>query len=64
MKDADYAVLARLMEEANRRGVLRQFSLREKGELVGAAAYLEVNGKALYLKGAITPEAKKVGGMV
>ena len=64
LKDADYAMLARLMEEANRRGVLRQFSLWEKGELVGAAAYLEVNGQALYLKGAITPEAMKVGGMV
>ncbi|MFM2038173.1 MAG: hypothetical protein RL432_1112 [Bacteroidota bacterium] len=64
LKDADYNILARLMEEANRRGVLRQFSLREKGELVGAAAYLEVNGQVLYLKGAITPEAMKVGGMV
>jgi hypothetical protein len=64
LKDADYAMLARLMEEANRRGVLRQFSLREKGELVGAAAYLEVSGQALYLKGAIRPEAMKVGGMV
>jgi hypothetical protein len=52
------------MEEANRRGALRQFSLIEKGNLVGAAAYLEVNGQALYLKGAITPEAMKVGGMV
>ena len=64
LKDADYSILARLMEEANRRGVLRQFSLREKGELVGAAAYLEVSGQVLYLKGAITPEAMKVGGMV
>ena len=64
LKDADYNILAHLMEEANRRGVLRQFSLREKGELVGAAAYLEVNGRVLYLKGAITPEAMKVGGMV
>lgn len=64
LKDADYLILARLMEEANRRGALRQFSLREKGNLVGAAAYLEVNGQALYLKGAITPEAMKVGGMV
>ncbi|MFM7386833.1 MAG: GNAT family N-acetyltransferase [Bacteroidota bacterium] len=64
LKDADYAVLARLMVEANRRGVLRQFSLWEKGELVGAAAYLEVKGQALYVKGAITPEAMKVGGMV
>jgi hypothetical protein len=64
LKDADYSILARLMEEANRRGVLRQFSLREKGELAGAAAYLEVNGQVLYLKGAITPEAMKVGGMV
>lgn len=64
LKDADYNILARLMEEANRRGVLRQFSFREKGELVGAAAYLEVNGQVLYLKGAITPEAMKVGGMV
>jgi hypothetical protein len=64
LKDADYATMARLMEEANRRGVLRQFSLRRKGELVGAAAYLEVNGKALYLKGAITPETMKAGGMV
>ena len=64
LKDTDYATLARLMEEANRCGVLRQFSLRQKGELVGAAAYLEVNGQALYLKGAITPEAMKVGGMV
>jgi hypothetical protein len=64
LKDADYLILVRLMEEANRRGVLRQFSLFEKGELVGAAAYLEVNGQALYLKGAITPEAMKAGGMV
>jgi hypothetical protein len=64
LKDTDYATLARLMEEANRRGALRQFSLIEKGNLVGAAAYLEVNGQALYLKGAITPEAMKVGGMV
>lgn len=64
LKDADYNILAHLMEEANRRGVLRQFSLREKGELVGAAAYLEVNGQVLYMKGAITPEAMKVGGMV
>ena len=64
LKDADYNMLARLMEGANRRGVLRQFSLREKGELVGAAAYLEVSGQVLYLKGAITPEAMKVGGMV
>ncbi len=64
LKDADYNILARLMGEANRRGVLRQFSLREKGELVGAAAYLEVNGQVLYLKGSITPEAMKVGGMV
>ena len=64
LKDADYFILARLMEEANRRGYLRQFSLWEKGELVGAAAYLEVNGQVLYVKGAITPEAMKVGGMV
>lgn len=64
LKDTDYATLARLMEEANRRGALRQFSLIEKGNLVGAAAYLEVNGQALYLKGAITPEAMKAGGMV
>lgn len=64
LKDADYNILARLMGEASSHGVLRQFSLRERGELVGAAAYLEVNGKALYLKGAITPEAMKAGGMV
>jgi hypothetical protein len=64
LKDADYLILARLMAEANRRGYLRQFSLWEKGELVGAAAYLDVNGQVLYVKGAITPEAMKVGGMV
>jgi hypothetical protein len=64
LKDTDYLILAHLMEEANRRGYLRQFSLREKGELVGAAAYLEVDGQVLYLKGAITPEAMKAGGMV
>lgn len=64
LKDADYKILARLMGEANSHGVFRQFSLRERGELVGAAAYLEVNGQALYLKGAITSEAMKVGGMV
>ncbi|MEY3048950.1 MAG: hypothetical protein RL365_988 [Bacteroidota bacterium] len=64
LKDADYLMLAHLMEEANRRGYLRQFSLRNHEELVGAAAYLEVNGQVLYLKGAITPEAMKVGGMV
>jgi hypothetical protein len=64
LKDADYLLLAHLMEEANRRGYLRQFSLWNHGELVGAAAYLEVNGKVLYLKGAITPEAMKTGGMV
>ena len=64
LKDADYLILSRLMEEANGRGYLRQFSLWNKGELVGAAAYLEVNGQALYLKGAITPEAMQVGGMV
>ncbi|NDB35677.1 MAG: GNAT family N-acetyltransferase [Flavobacteriia bacterium] len=64
LKDADYLLLARLMEEANRRGCLRQFSLWKLGELVGAAAYLEVNGQALYLKGAITQEAMKAGGMV
>ena len=64
LKDADYLMLAGLMEEASRRGYLRQFSLWNKAELVGAAAYLEVNGQALYLKGAITPEAMKVGGMV
>ena len=64
LKDADYAMLARLMEEANQRGVLRQFSLVKHGELLGAAAYIEVHGQALYLKGAITAEAMKVGGMV
>ncbi len=64
LKDADYLMLAGLMEEASRRGYLRQFSLWNKAKLVGAAAYLEVNGQALYLKGAITPEAMKVGGMV
>ena len=64
LKDADYLMLAGLMEEASRRGYLRQFSLWNKAVLVGAAAYLEVNGQALYLKGAITPEAMKVGGMV
>ena len=64
LKDADYLMLAGLMEEASRRGYLRQFSLWNKAELVGAAAYLEVNGQALYLKGAITPDAMKVGGMV
>lgn len=64
LKDADYLLLARLMEEANRRGYLRQFTLWNQEEMVGAAAYLEVNGQVLYLKGAITPEAMKVGGMV
>jgi hypothetical protein len=64
LKDAEYAMLARLMEEANRRGVLRQFSLVKQGELLGAAAYIEVHGQVMYLKGAITPEAMKVGGMV
>ncbi|MFM7388444.1 MAG: hypothetical protein ACKO5L_09815 [Bacteroidota bacterium] len=34
------------------------------GKLVGVAAYLEVKGQALYVKGAITPEAMKAGGMV
>lgn len=64
LKDADYQTLADLMQTASRGSVLRQFSLWEKDILVGAAAYLEVNGQALYLKGAITPEAMKAGGMV
>jgi hypothetical protein len=64
VKEKDYQSLLRLMELAENKGVLHQFSIFKHQELVGTAAYIVIDGHALYLKGAVTPECQKLGGMV
>ena len=64
LNETAYRVMDRLMEEANKQGCLKQYSLISNGSVIGVAAYLVVADQALYLKGAIKPEAMKIGGMV
>jgi hypothetical protein len=64
LKKVHYSILEKLMNEAAKRQILKQFSLYKDDVLVGAAAYIVVEDQALFLKGAMEPDFMKVGAMV
>lgn len=55
--------LKRSILAAKSRGVVVSFEVREKGNCVGGVICFEKEDQLLYLKGAVTENAKKSGGM-
>jgi hypothetical protein len=64
LKDRHYRMLRQLMVSANEQGKLFQFSVFVEGQMIGSSVYLKFGTKVLYLKGIVTSEYQKVGGMV